>query len=408
MKTNMKKKGFTLVELLVVIAIIAILAVVSVVGYTAFINKANTSADQQAITQINTALRAEGVTNKPANIREVQNFLDTCQLDIDGYKPLAKDTFFFWDKSQNIVVYTDKNYSVTYPENYVADAEGNADWFSLSGEIRKEDYTGEISSGSVTVANAEQLFKVAQDYEGKNALVVNVPKNTTINMMGASLAFDNVSNGLTIVGENTVITNVAQTEVSIQATNAAGDLQAYGGGLVANVPKNVTVDIVFDGITLKDCVFGNSKSSTVGAFVGKANESNANITLKDCHVINCTIIADYRAGAFIGMAQQNATVTFTNCSVEDVTVITERGWGGLLMGLKLGTDATKVVGAQDVVLNGTNKVVYNGNGVEDLYNAYKADGTIYYGEDGIATDALYFQYQLIDGIGYHKKVAKTN
>ena len=37
------KKGFTLVELLVVIAILAILASVAVVGYTAFLDKANDS-----------------------------------------------------------------------------------------------------------------------------------------------------------------------------------------------------------------------------------------------------------------------------------------------------------------------------------------------------------------------------
>ena len=37
------KKGFTLVELLVVIAILAVLATVSVVGYTSFITKANNS-----------------------------------------------------------------------------------------------------------------------------------------------------------------------------------------------------------------------------------------------------------------------------------------------------------------------------------------------------------------------------
>ena len=43
MKNNKKLKGFTLVELLVVIAILAVLATVSVVGYTSFINKANNS-----------------------------------------------------------------------------------------------------------------------------------------------------------------------------------------------------------------------------------------------------------------------------------------------------------------------------------------------------------------------------
>ena len=41
---NNTKKGFTLVELLVVIAILAILATVSVVGYTSFINSADESA----------------------------------------------------------------------------------------------------------------------------------------------------------------------------------------------------------------------------------------------------------------------------------------------------------------------------------------------------------------------------
>ena len=46
------RKGFTLVELLVVIAILAILATVSVVGYTSFINNANNSVALSEITQI--------------------------------------------------------------------------------------------------------------------------------------------------------------------------------------------------------------------------------------------------------------------------------------------------------------------------------------------------------------------
>ena len=47
-----KRKGFTLVELLVVIAILAILAATAVVGYTSFIKKANRSNALSELNQI--------------------------------------------------------------------------------------------------------------------------------------------------------------------------------------------------------------------------------------------------------------------------------------------------------------------------------------------------------------------
>ena len=53
MKTqNKKRKGFTLVELLVVIAILAILASVSVVGYLSFTNKAKQSKCETEALQV--------------------------------------------------------------------------------------------------------------------------------------------------------------------------------------------------------------------------------------------------------------------------------------------------------------------------------------------------------------------
>ena len=52
------RKGFTLVELLVVIAILAILATVGVVGYTSFIDKANLSAAETELHQVETSVDA--------------------------------------------------------------------------------------------------------------------------------------------------------------------------------------------------------------------------------------------------------------------------------------------------------------------------------------------------------------
>ena len=47
------KKGFTLVELIVVIAIIAILSTVAVIGFTRVVDKANVSNDTQLVRNLN-------------------------------------------------------------------------------------------------------------------------------------------------------------------------------------------------------------------------------------------------------------------------------------------------------------------------------------------------------------------
>ena len=55
----MKTKGFTLVELLVVIAILAILATVSVVGYTSFIAEADKTAAETDARNIEKIIEAD-------------------------------------------------------------------------------------------------------------------------------------------------------------------------------------------------------------------------------------------------------------------------------------------------------------------------------------------------------------
>ena len=83
------KKGFTLVELLVVIAILAILATVSVVGYTNYINNANNSKAQQELTQLRDYAMAydlshdgTGAKDGKVNATEAQQAIDDC--DIEG------------------------------------------------------------------------------------------------------------------------------------------------------------------------------------------------------------------------------------------------------------------------------------------------------------------------------------
>lgn len=86
----MKTKGFTLVELLVVIAILAILATVSVVGYTTYINNANDSVAVQELSQLRDAALAVDLTdagnmNGKVNGAEFTAAVSNAGMDINDF-----------------------------------------------------------------------------------------------------------------------------------------------------------------------------------------------------------------------------------------------------------------------------------------------------------------------------------
>lgn len=97
--TKTLKKGFTLVELIVVIAIIAILATVSVVGYSAFITNANQSKVDQELAQAENVLRAEAVATVTVSLDDVDVNVDdstyhpTLVMSLEGIK--IKFTFTY-------------------------------------------------------------------------------------------------------------------------------------------------------------------------------------------------------------------------------------------------------------------------------------------------------------------------
>lgn len=86
--TKTLKKGFTLVELIVVIAIIAILASVSVVGYSAFIKNANQSKVDQELAQVENILMAEAiegiVISKDVSEGEGTPVIETISMTLEG------------------------------------------------------------------------------------------------------------------------------------------------------------------------------------------------------------------------------------------------------------------------------------------------------------------------------------
>ena len=105
MKNNKKKKAFTIVELVIVIAVIAILAAVLIPTFASLIDKANRSADIQAVAQMNIALAAESAFDKPNEIDDVIEILSRAGYNSkERLVPISKDHSFCWYKEFNTIL----------------------------------------------------------------------------------------------------------------------------------------------------------------------------------------------------------------------------------------------------------------------------------------------------------------
>lgn len=365
------KKGFTLVELIVVIAIIAILAAVSVVSYVAFINKANESADQQAVSQMNLALQAGETKNKPTTIQEVYDSLAANGLEGKDYKPLYKDRYFFWDSTINRIVYTDKDYTVSYPEEYKNQA--NTNFYSLSGQISKEEY---VSSGTVaTVSNEKQLFKAVADFVSGNS-INEIRASGNINMRGASLNFSApsasrpINKDISIIGTEgspIVISNIVN---STNHYNSEAS-KSYGGGIFGYFDKTITASYKIENVVIDNASVGTYESGSVGVLFDQIVDGSANINIKNVTIRNSRVYGQNKVGILIGSYRKPTTTATkkltigTGVVLENNTVYTVEGESGVVIGFareNLNTEAPATAFYNslltNVSANSTNKIEF--------------------------------------------------
>ena len=156
---NTARKGFTTVELVIVIAVIAILATVLIPTFSGLIAKANLSADKQNVRNMNICLTTEIASqikaNKPEDFGAVKELLKEYGYGEDSnFVPKSKGFSFRWfidDKGDNdksndmsMIVLVDDNDVVVFPEEYagLSDITNVRKYFDLSlpaAEIVKDD-----------------------------------------------------------------------------------------------------------------------------------------------------------------------------------------------------------------------------------------------------------------------------
>ena len=156
-KTN--KKGFTIVELVIVIAVIAILAAVLIPTFAGLIQKAKLSSDEVAVRNMNTILATETASDgKPATLGELRSMLTK-----NGYTekviPATADHQYYWDTEENLIILVDKKTdTAVYPAG--ATYAESLRYLALNGlpDSKMEELSGdELKNKSLHNMNGDNL-----------------------------------------------------------------------------------------------------------------------------------------------------------------------------------------------------------------------------------------------------------
>lgn len=255
-----KKRGFTIIELVIVIAVIAILAAVLIPTFANIIQKANVANDVALARNMNTILIADEATNgRSTDMYDVLIALEQGGFKLENLNPRADGNVFAWDKANNQIVYLEKGstkpifqakeignnkgdlYITTRKAEVFADYPGYSYYFAsdISGNITLDEGscldTGEFAlNGNVSV-------KTNKDVEIQGTI------NGTITVDSTSGKITNYS-----VVENVVIKNTAATSYHERGHVAAMEIQ-----------NSLTGKVVLENDAYVEKLTNNKTSGTV-------------------------------------------------------------------------------------------------------------------------------------------------
>ena len=321
------KKGFTLVELLVVIAIVAILATVAVIGYTSFTKKADISNDTVIAKELTTLIQATDINDPVENFDDVMSVLYANGFYLANLNTKTEGCFFVWDSANNQILLVDgkDNFNVIFPESGYS--EKGAAWhlicsdrdlldgldvadISVQYAVVSSDSLNELIAAGQDKIYVDEGFVIAEgsgiDFTGKD--------NVTLVLGESSLSTNGTINGAPIHVENSTLTVEGGTlNASGIFTNQHGTFNCaigYDAGATLNVK-----DVNFIGITGINGTMNRDGEVTLVVENSTFNVTSVGIALStDSYnvgyystavVNNCTINAD-RYALFVS---QKGTIT---------------------------------------------------------------------------------------------------
>ena len=214
-----KKKGFTLLELVIVVSVIAILAAVLIPTFVGIINNARLSVDVQTCKSINNAYLVDYETKyqKPENASEVIKYIFDQGFALQNVGK-SYDTYVVYDFDNNRLALVNKNGEVVYKEKNLSDnlyavigSQSQADAVSANMECNYIITT----DNKITIVRTEQTNVVVDTTLVENANVAVVCDYVDAYMNGGNITATVADESLHIHGKVNILT-LKQGHVEIE------------------------------------------------------------------------------------------------------------------------------------------------------------------------------------------------
>ena len=270
---NLKKKGFTLVELVIVIAVVAILAAVLIPTFASLVKRANLSADQQAERQINTLLATEFATDKPETLKEVVDMLDANGYNVDALVPLSKGYKFAWDKENNKIILLADSEVGTYETldqgtQYINVKVSNAEAFKKALEAGSDvTLTADVTvSNVISIANdvTIELNGFNMDLSGNQSRPFELTENANLTIDAGSSTIKCGKYGLVNIPET-----IKEANVVLNGGNYIANTD--NGAFIKVRPGSGNINITLNNVNYKD--------TSSDGFILNKNEFKGNLTV---------------------------------------------------------------------------------------------------------------------------------
>lgn len=256
-----KKRGFTIIELVIVIAVIAILAAVLIPTFANIIQKANVANDVALARNMNTILIADEATNgRSTDMYDVLIALEQGGFKLENLNPRADGNVFAWDKANNQIVYLEKGSTKPiFQAKEIGNNKGDLYITTRKAEVFA-DYPGysyyfaSDISGDITLKGGSCLDTGEFALTGDVSVVTDkdVEIHGTIN---GTITVDSTSGKITnysVVGKKVVIKNTATTSYHERGHVAAMEIQ-----------NTLTGKVVLENDAYVETLTNNRTSGTV-------------------------------------------------------------------------------------------------------------------------------------------------